>query len=208
MAFEIKGPLGKKDFLVRTHRPRCFSNNHEVIDVMAITKLLTPENKVLNVAFSGAYCKTCDKYFILKHEYELFGKYGKFLCKTAEELYVCGEYICDLRDILVNDVSILKYVGYTVDQRSGLFSEDRLQILISLIENGILTKFEILTYLNQFIEQHYYQENFDMAVAKWQLDYDCLMKYVPKNSPNVTVDTISYGRRKLYTLWPYNISML
>ena len=66
--------------------------------------------------------------------------------------------------------------GYTVSQTEGLSEERRHKILSVLVDNHILTKSEIISYLDFFINQRK-NDKFAMAVAKWTIDRNYIRNY-------------------------------
>ena len=72
--------------------------------------------------------------------------------------------------------SILMRFGYSVSQAEGLSEYRRHKILSVLVDNSILTKSEIISYLDFFINQRK-SEKFALAVSKWEIDREYIRKY-------------------------------
>ena len=70
----------------------------------------------------------------------------------------------------------VKQFGYSVSQAEGLSEARRHKILSVLVDNHILTKSEIISYLDFFINQRK-SDKFAMAVAKWTIDRDYIRNY-------------------------------
>ena len=66
--------------------------------------------------------------------------------------------------------------GYTVSKEYDLMEITRHKILANLIDNKIMTKSAIISYLDFFISQHN-NPKYQMAVGKWELDRDFVRDY-------------------------------
>ena len=73
--------------------------------------------------------------------------------------------------------SILMQYGYTVSQEEGLTSARRRKILAVLIDNRILTKSDIISYLDFFINQRKKQKSMEKAIDKWEDDKEFVLEY-------------------------------
>ena len=67
--------------------------------------------------------------------------------------------------------------GYNVSQKEDLSSMQRQTILQSIVENGILSKSEVVSYLNYFINQRINRDTdmYDVAISKWREDRDFIL---------------------------------
>ena len=63
--------------------------------------------------------------------------------------------------------SILMQFGYNVSQQEGLSATSRQKILAVLIDNKIMTKNEIISYLDFFISQRSKQSRMEIAISKY-----------------------------------------
>ena len=73
--------------------------------------------------------------------------------------------------------SILMQYGYNVSKVEGLSNESRQKILAIIIDNKILSKTEIISYLDFFINQRLSLNNMKDAVAKWKEDRKFVENY-------------------------------
>lgn len=73
--------------------------------------------------------------------------------------------------------SILMQYGYNVSQTEDLSSARRKKILAVLVDNNVLTKSEIISYLDFFINQRKHQSKFEKAIAKWEADKEFIEEY-------------------------------
>lgn len=73
--------------------------------------------------------------------------------------------------------SILMQYGYSVSQQENLSSRRRQKILAILVDNDVMSKSEIISYLDFFINQRQYQPRFDIAISKWEEDRNFISIY-------------------------------
>jgi len=110
------------------------------------------------------------------------------VCRTMDEKY----YITDYRqnsiyretqyDNLAQE-SVLKQFGYSVNQADDIPPIQRKNILAAIVDYGILTKSEIVSYLEYFIRSRRTQKRRDgslkyrTAIDKWREDIDWINSY-------------------------------
>ena len=68
---------------------------------------------------------------------------------------------------LANESLLMQY-GYNVSEMEGLSSIQRHNILSVIIDNNILSKSEIISYIDFFISQRRTMENMKTAILKWE----------------------------------------
>ena len=111
----------------------------------------------------------------MESTYQKIRNMGIVVCRISDEKsYLKNPYINGMR--LANE-SILMQFGYTVSQVEGLSSTKRQKILAVIIDNHILTKTEIISYLDFFINQRKYQSRFELAISKWEADREFVQEY-------------------------------
>jgi hypothetical protein len=109
---------------------------------------------------------------------------------TYQRLKMKGTPICRISDektylktnISANGMrlaqeSVLMQYGYTVSQQEGLSSSRRAKILAVLIDNDILTRTEIISYLDFLINQRKFQHKYEKAIEKWEIDREFVSEY-------------------------------
>ena len=126
------------------------------------------------IPFSAGYCEECNLYFILESTYEYLRKYGIPNCRVSDEKTYMNTISSN--GMMLAQESILMQYGYTVSQEFDLSETTRRKILANLIDNKIITKSEIISYLDFFISQHT-SSKYQMAVGKWELDRDFVRDY-------------------------------
>ena len=67
--------------------------------------------------------------------------------------------------------------GYTVSQQKGLKDAQRTKLLSLLVDNEIMTRDEIIGYLNFFINQRKNDNKFRIAIDKWKRDREFISEY-------------------------------
>lgn len=148
----------------------CNRNKHNVISVNCKIKL--PEgHEVIN----AMYCHDCREFFISEDSYnyykDLYGLLPLKIRFTNED----GGFTPKLE--FRAQKSPLNLVGYNVEQRNGLSDEERFRILVFIIKNGILSKQDIINYLELFININGERAKMNSAVQKWNTDLARIRSY-------------------------------
>lgn len=68
-------------------------------------------------------------------------------------------------------------VAYNVSETTGLSSTARQKILAVIIDNNILSKSGIISYLDFFIRQRSHMSNMETAISKWEEDEEFVEHY-------------------------------
>lgn len=167
--------IGVKDFVVRRAVFKCMHSKHDVVDLVAAVRVIGDDGKERLAKVSAGYCKQCKIYFIMESTYEKLRNMGVVLCRICDEKsYMKNSFVNGMR---LAQESILMHFGYTVSQEEGLSSTRRQKILAVMIDNKVLSKSEIISYLDFFISQRQYQSKFELAVSKWEADRDFVQEY-------------------------------
>lgn len=82
-----------------------------------------------------------------------------------------------MRGMKLSQESVLMQYGYSVSQQEGLTMARRQKILAVLLDNEILSKSEIISYLDFFITQRQYRHGFEIAISKWENDREFVADY-------------------------------
>lgn len=167
--------IGIKDFVVRRAVFKCMHSKHEVVDLAAAIRVIGDDGKAKLIKISAGYCKACKIYFIMESTYEKIRNMGVVLCRICDEKsYMKNSFVNGMK---LAQESILMQFGYTVSQTEGLSSTKRQKILAVIIDNHILSKSEVISYLDFFISQRQYQSKFELAVSKWEADREFVEEY-------------------------------
>ena len=73
--------------------------------------------------------------------------------------------------------SILMQYGYNVSQTVGLTETRRQKILAVIIDNKVLSKSEIISYLDFFIRQRSNMSNMEVTISKWEAEREFVENY-------------------------------
>lgn len=167
--------IGVKDFVVRRAVFKCMHSKHNVVDLAAAVSIIRDDGKPYLVRVSAGYCKECKIYFIMESTYEKLRNMGVILCRISDEKsYLKNSFVNGMH---LAQESILMQFGYTVSQVEGLSEIRRQKILAVMIDNKILSKSEIISYLDFFISQRQRQSRFELAISKWELDREFVQQY-------------------------------
>ena len=181
---EVKD-IQAKDFLTRVHIFKCTSDNHKIRDIKCRVKVMSRNGKIDTYVIPGAYCETCDKYFMLDTDYKRLKQKGILICKVVEkDFWITTGKTKD--NFKLNQESLLHMMGYNVNMQAGLSKEQRWGLLELIVDEGILTVVEIRSHLNWLIRRNQNNRNFEDARLKWQVDCEHLENY--KTSTTNVID--------------------
>lgn len=168
-------------------RCKCYSN-HQIISATAMIKTEQKERVPINVE----YCTECEKFIMAYSSYERYRKRYKFLIIKLQEVDENGGFPKGFyASLKQNDKSPLKLAGYNVDAAIGLSSEERHQILLLILNEGVLPKYRVCEYLRYFISQGEPQDNKQNAVTKWREDLEFVENYMIEEQPEQDINYYS-----------------
>lgn len=156
-------------FLVRTNTFKC-TKNHGVEDIIAVFTVLNKNGRINIVEAPAGFCPKCGVFYIHDYMYQRILTYGQPLCTViSEKQYTNGTYL--KMNAGMAQQSLLRMCGYTVSATEGLSDDERRRILDAIISNGIMSKFDIVTYLNYFITiRKNDTKDMSEAIRKWESD--------------------------------------
>ena len=164
-----------RSFVVYQNKFRCRHNSHVIDDINASVRIITDKEEDLTFTVPAGYCRTCRTFFIMNDTYERLKKKGTIACRiSSEKAYIKGT--TTVGNMVLAQESVLKQFGYSVSQTDGLTRIRRCKILALVIDNKILTRAEVIGYLDFFISQHK-SPSFAIAVSKWEEDKGFLHTY-------------------------------
>lgn len=161
---------------------RCHRDKHSLIQATAIVSGRNGSDVELNVE----YCKECDRYLLRYQSFEEYRKRYGLIIGNFRELYndsFDGDFDLALE-------SPLKLSGYTVSQKEGLNQKERRFILATIIHNEIMTKGEVIRYLNYFIKMQGAKIGNEIALSKWKDDLMFVQEYNKSIQPKVYINEI------------------
>ena len=151
-------------------RTSCHIRNHTMKPATAIFIGRNDSEIKLNVE----HCPLCKKFYLSFSIYERYReKYSMLLGKIKMD----SSSIHGVPNILLSEFSPLKLCGYSVNQQDGCSKIERQYIISKVIEKGILTKNEVIYYLEHFINMNGQKANNAVALEKWKEDLEFTLKY-------------------------------
>ena len=167
--------IGVKDFVVRRSVFKCMHNKHRIKNLSAAVRIINNKNEECLARVSAGYCSDCNMYFILDSTYENLKRIGIPICRMCDEKTYLKN--TSVNGMILAQESILMQYGYNVGQMEGLSSSRRQKILAVLIDKKILSKSEIISYLDFFISQRQSQSKYQVAISKWEMDREFVENY-------------------------------
>lgn len=178
--------------IVLTNNRKCTNDKHELIDMKGTCKVAKPNGAVIDIVFPAAYCKTCDKYFVLKRDFAEMKQHGSLLCLVEDytKKYTTGNVT-----MWGNNESIIHMLGYNVSKVYNYTYAQRCTILANILENTKITAQEIMSIIDISIARHKNQWNYSDAVKKWKEDRRFVEQYKIGDKPEVRIGKIIIGKR-------------
>lgn len=148
----------------------CHKQKHDIEQATAILKDIYGRDIKLNVS----HCVNCNKFFIHHSVYKTYReRYGTVL---GDVKLLSGEYFDSFSPDL-SDESTLHLCGYNVSQKSKLSMVDRQTIIATVIDNGTMSKAQVINLLQYLIDLAQNKDNMKLAIAKWQDDLEFTLAY-------------------------------
>lgn len=191
-----------KDFVVRRAVFKCRHNNHNVQDIKAVFTTINRLGTVNKTTIPAGYCPQCGMYFIMESTYQRIKRSGVPICRTMDEkAYILNNQGSGTSSYSVlAQESVLKQFGYSVSQSDDLPQIQRKKILAAIVDNGVLTKSGIISYLDYFINNRKNQRNKDgsqkyrTAIKRWEDDRDFIRSYKTGSYKEVKIQRIVTSR--------------
>ena len=156
----------------------CIHNGHHLKDKKVKLRMVDPSNHLHDIVIKVGYCVECSRYYLYTNLFEQ--KLASYLNSgwklIGTQFLFPGNRIVGYRVRKDNGSmateSVLKMCGYSVGNSSMLSDLARLAILTDIIKKELLSKQEIMSYLNHFIEYNGKAPDRDMsqAIADWKHD--------------------------------------
>ncbi len=176
-----------KDLLVRSNGFYC-NKKHNIKDYAGEVEVIDRKGMVHSYLIPIAYCVSCDEYYILEETFEELKGKGIIRCNILKykqhiglkkNINSFGEW---------KDFSPLRMMGYTVSENAGYKELQRQAILEDILDYGLLTKDEVLSYLDFFVKMH--GDRNGGAVEKWKEDRKHIADYKLGSSKRISVGNI------------------
>lgn len=160
----------------------CHQQNHLLVPATAVLHDEYDQEIELDVE----YCPQCKRYMLNFVSFESYReRYGVLIGKLrmVSSNGAGGEF-----DMAFE--SPLKLCGYNVSQTEGLSSATRHYILSKIIHDGIMTKLDVIHYLEHFINLNGSKKENSVAAEKWREDLEFVHKYDMSVQPRVFISSI------------------
>lgn len=168
----------KHNIIIVSQKFRCIREGHELEDVIIQVRLLHHGN-ISVVPVAGGYCSSCNRYYIYSEVFDNFLrglKPGTVILqnrfKAPDGMY--GE-VYDVTTGLRTQ-SLLNKCGYSVSYNNGMSDDSRKELLHQIINSKLMTKQEIMSYLNYFINFNGKKLGNEYAKMMWEKDLLFLSK--------------------------------
>ena len=171
-----KTAINVKDFVVRQNVFQCRHKDHAIKNIDARISIIRPNGEIIERTVAAGYCASCNTYFVMESTYQDLKKYGALICRVSDEkAYFKGS--THINGMQLAQQSVLMQYGYSVSQEEGLTEAMRRKILSLLVDNNVLTRSEIIGYLDFFINTKSGQGRYEIAIDKWESDRDYISRY-------------------------------
>ena len=182
-----------KDFFVRSNTFQCRNRLHSMQEVDALVDVLDNSNHIKNIKVAAGYCEQCNVYFIMDSVYQRLKSYGIILCRISDGKDYFNK--SSSAGMHLSQESLLMQYGYNVSQVRGLSIEQRQKILALIVDNKIMSRNEIIGYLNFFIRQRKAMPKMQNAIKKWEQDKKYVEKYRLGQYRTVKVNGIKNNKK-------------
>ena len=165
-----------KDFVVRRTTFKCMHHDHHLQNIDAKIDIIDKLGNIKHEIVSAGYCPNCNIFFLMESTYQKLKLKGTLVCRISDEkTYLNGT--TSENGMRLAQESILMQYGYNVSQLEDLSTARSKKILAVLVDNDVLTKSEIISYLDFFINQRKHQSRFEKAIEKWESDKEFIEDY-------------------------------
>lgn len=176
------------DLVIRSNSFYC-NKHHDITDLAGEFELLDRKGSISHYLVPIAYCKSCDKIYLLEETYKALKTYNSVI---AAQIMTYKEYESSkgMPENLYEwkDISPLRKWGYTVSQVEGYSSRQRQAILEDIVDYGGMPKNKVLSYLDFFIKLN--EQKGNLALEKWKADREHIANYKLGSAERVRIGTI------------------
>ena len=190
---QTKYIIKPQDFVVKINTFNCSNKGHDLVSIQA--EILIESNfgmAISSIHVPAGYCKQCNRYYLLSTIFnEHIASLKHALCDFVNETDL-DKYLKN-RELMANEFasqSILKRCGYSVSRQNTMTRQQRINLLQQIISNEILSRQQIMSFLNWLI--NFQGRNYAMkdALEEWKHDLHAIG--VSNNENIIRVNRISY----------------
>ena len=124
----------------------------------------------------AGYCDKCNVYFIMEGVYDNLRTFGIPVCRVTDDRTYRKERLIN-NNMHLAQRSVLMEYGYSVSEANSIPQAVRRRILSTLIDCDVLTRSEVISYLDFFINTKSGMEIYDAAIRKWESDKAYILDY-------------------------------
>lgn len=161
---------------------RCHQQKHHIVPATAILCDAMDRDVEVDVE----YCPECNRYLLSHISYEQSRERYGLLIGKLKMISSSGNGA----DFELASEGPLKLCGYNVSQDEGLSASTRQYLLAKIIHDGIMSKLDVIHYLERFINMNGAKKENIMALEKWCDDLDFVHKYNKSIQPKVYITTV------------------
>lgn len=186
---DVQMQIGFKDFIIKCSAFKCMHGSHRIQNIVGVLNIIDEQGIIRETTIPAGYCAECNIFFVLESIYRDLSAKGIIMCRISDDMYsIKNDYFYGGK---IAKESILMQYGYNVSKSDNLSSKSRHTILALIIDNNILSKSEIISYLDFFINQRVSMNNMKCAISKWREDREFVKKYKNDNYLQVGIGSIS-----------------
>ena len=163
----------------------CKKQDHELVDVNCVIPSVNGE-----ITVNAQYCRDCNKFIISESSYRFYLDGFSFIPAKFRYVDEDGNFPQRLYKKERGSYSPLSLAGYTVRADKALSKKERHKLLAFLIDNGVMDKYEIIGYLEMFINTNGQKTGMERAVAKWENDAKYVRQYNMDKQDTYQIDSV------------------
>lgn len=168
--------LNTDKVVIVSNKWECLRNGHHLLTKDKKIRLLDDDNYLHDIVIQVGLCLECNRYYIYSTIFKqlILNRLGagcniigtQFRLPEGNTIGIHFQEYGNMRT-----ESILKVCGYHVGNYSSLSKNERLRILRDIIDKQLLTKQEVLNYLNHFITVNGKRSaDMSQAISEWEED--------------------------------------
>lgn len=162
---------------------KCTRNHHRTVCVTANIPTASNIIAVLNVNL----CQECHRFFI---SYDEYARYLERYKSLLTRIVLVNGNGSELFSGNFAEASPLKLCGYSVSQSKGFSQQERENLLAEVIHNGIMSKPDVIQYLNWFIKMNGHKTGNSIAKEKWESDLAFVRSLDIKKQTTYTISNV------------------
>lgn len=181
-----RAKISYEDILIKSNSFYC-NKHHKVKDMAGEIDICNKKGDIYTWLVPIAYCDDCKLHYMLEDTFKEISKRGVLMCQImsyeryksySQHNFSSGEW---------SDMSPLKIMGYSVSEEDNLSEKQRQVVLERMIDNKVMTKDRVLSYLDFFVRL---RNDDSKACGKWKKDRDYISQYDINSKPRIRIGEI------------------